>query len=73
MRNLSKIVNVFNIYNKNTFNDCLIENNIYKFLLTVIAELNKQLFNDYSEKQNIEIYSNDLNLRDFLIYNKELY
>ena len=41
MENSSKIVNIFNIYNKNTFNDYLIENKIHKFLSTVIAELNK--------------------------------
>ena len=73
MRKLSKVVNVFNIYNKNTFNDCLIENNICKSLSTVMTELNKQLFNSYSEGQDIKTYSNNLNLRDFLIYNEELY
>ncbi len=73
IENLSKVVNVFNVYNKNTFNDCLIENYIYKSFSTVIIELNKQLFNSYSKRQDIKIYSNNFNLRNFLIYNEKLY
>ena len=60
----SEIINVVKIYTQKTFNAQITELNIRKVILTVMTELNKQLFKDQNKSVNSDISDKDIDLDD---------
>ena len=68
----SEIVNVVKIYTQKTFNVWITELNIRKAILTVMTELNKQLFKDQNKSVNSDISDKDVDLDDWVLNAEKL-
>ena len=68
----SEIVNVVKIYIWKIFNVWITELNIRKAILTVMTELNKQLFKDQNKSVNSDMSDEDVDLDDWVLNAEKL-